>query len=441
MNKKLMAVAVAGAFVTPAVALAQNSTVQIYGKVTAEYGYADQGSGRPNTDIFQTPGGANVGFKGEEKLGGGLSAWFQCESSADVRGMNCDGFCTRNSAIGLKGGFGNLHFGRWDTPFKRAGATGTIGSLETGLFGSSFLFSGNSTGTIATGGVSLGRNIWKRREASEIYYESPVFSGFQVLASFSAANATAALDTTTNAKPRVTSIAGTYNNGPLNIGLAYEKHTDFGNGSVGTAAVASKAGSAAFPNQFIAGGTNVITAFTQPVNAAGATAGTGGDDRGWTVGANYTFAGQFQVGVQYIDTKYDMGNGQDLKKQNWHLGADWNFSGPHHVMGSYVDAGNSKGSYVGTAGAAVPGMTGNGAIAAPNILVGGVITPNAGTGGKFWTLAYQYDFSKRTLVRVGYSKVDNDTGAIYSLGGLTTPTGTAVGTSQSAWIMYTEHKF
>ena len=88
MNKKLLAMAVAGAFVAPAAALAQSSTVQVYGKATVEYGYADQGDtgagaarvGRPNTDMFQTPGGSAVGFKGEEKLGGGLSAWFQCET-------------------------------------------------------------------------------------------------------------------------------------------------------------------------------------------------------------------------------------------------------------------------------------------------------------------------------------------------------------------------
>jgi predicted porin len=158
MNKKLLAVAVAGAFVAPAAALAQSSTVQVYGKATVEYGYANQGNagaapgvGRPNTDVFQTPGGSAVGFRGEEKLGGGLSAWFQCESSADVRGMNQDGFCSRNSAIGLKGTFGNLHFGRWDTPFKRS-TVGMIGGGDTGLLGLAFLMAGNSTGTGAIGG-------------------------------------------------------------------------------------------------------------------------------------------------------------------------------------------------------------------------------------------------------------------------------------------------
>ena len=230
MNKKLVAAAVAGAFVAPAAALAQSSTVQVYGKTTVEYGYVDQGDGRPNSDVFQTPGGSNVGFKGEEKLGGGLSAWFQCESSADVRGMNQDGFCSRNSGLGMKGAFGNLHFGRWDTPFKRA-TVGMVGGGDTGLLGLAFLMAGNSTGTGAVGGLTpgtLGRNIWKRRESSQIYYESPSFSGFQVLASYSAANATNSVDASTAAKPRVASIAGSYNNGPFNIALAYERHTDFG---------------------------------------------------------------------------------------------------------------------------------------------------------------------------------------------------------------------
>ena len=236
MNKKLMAVAVAGALAAPALAFAQASTVQIYGKITYEYGIADQGGGRPNVDYADTPGGSNVGFKGEEKLGGGLSAWFQCESSADVRGMDQTGFCTRNSAIGLKGAFGNVHFGRWDTPMKRALNVGTVGATETGLLGMSFVAFGGSGGADATASAdSIQRQRWKRREAGLTYYESPNFNGFQVLGAFSSGNAAAdysAVDATQNAKPRVQSIAATYNNGGLGIGLGYERHLEFG---VGTA--------------------------------------------------------------------------------------------------------------------------------------------------------------------------------------------------------------
>src|SRR5918997_613510 len=99
MQKKLMAVAVAGVLGAPVVALAPTSTVQVYGTLYVEYSRIDQGGPRQNVDILQTPG-SNIGFKGEEKLGGGLSAWFQCESTADVRGQDQDGWCSRNSALG-----------------------------------------------------------------------------------------------------------------------------------------------------------------------------------------------------------------------------------------------------------------------------------------------------------------------------------------------------
>jgi len=388
MNKKLIAVAVAGALAAPAIALAQTSTVNVYGKVTMELGYADQGNGRPDTDMFQTPGGGNVGFRGEEKLGGGLSAWFQCESSADVRGIGQAGFCGRNSAIGLKGGWGNLHFGRWDTPFKRS-MVGRPGTGDTGLFGASPTFSGFSTGNIAAGGgIDLDRNVWRRREAGLIYYESPKFSGFQVLGALSTANATGALDATTGAKPRVVSIAGTYVNGPLAIGLGYERHSEFG-------------------------------------GAAG-----GGDDRGWTVGASYTFMGKVKLGAQYLDTKYETSPVAEVKKRNWQIGVDWNIAGPHSLLGAYVNAGDSKG----TLGATLTGkVVGNGALAP--------VGPS--TGADWWTIAYRYAFSKRTNVKFGYIRLDNDSNAIYSLGGLKTIAAGSpqMGTTQSAWAMYAEHKF
>jgi predicted porin len=386
MNKKLMAVAVAGALVAPAAALAQ-STVTVYGKATVEYGYVDQGAGRPNTDMFQTPGGSAIGFKGEEKLGGGLSAWFQCESSADVRGQNQDGFCSRNSALGLKGSFGNLHFGRWDTPFKRS-MVGMIGGGDTGLLGLAFTMAGSSTGTIASGGDTagvlgggaLGRGIWKRREAGLIYYESPKFSGFQVLGAMTAANATSSTNASTSAKPRVMSLSGIYANGPLAVALGYERHNGFGN----------------------VGGQN--------------------DDRGWTVGGSYTFAGKVKVGAQYADYRYEMSSTTELTKKNWMVGAEWNIQGPHNLDLAYVNAGDSKGTATTNPGSSV---------ATPN--------PAAGTGAKLWQIGYRHEFSKRTSAKLAYVRLSNDPGAKYALGGLAAPT--LAGENQSAWVMYASHTF
>ena len=79
MNKKVMAVAVAGAFALPAsVALAQTSTVQIGGSVTLLYSSVkhQNDSVAKRSDILETAE-PNIYIRGEEKLGGGLSAWFQ----------------------------------------------------------------------------------------------------------------------------------------------------------------------------------------------------------------------------------------------------------------------------------------------------------------------------------------------------------------------------
>jgi predicted porin len=387
MNKKLMAVAVAGALAAPALAFAQASTVQIYGKITYEYGIADQGDGRPNVDYADTPGGSNFGFKGEEKLGGGLSAWFQCESSADVRAMDQTGFCTRNSAVGFKGAFGNVHFGRWDTPMKRALNVGTVGATETGLLGMSFMAFGGSGGADATASADgTVRQRWKRREAGLSYYESPNFSGFQVLAAFSSGNAAAdyaAVDSTANAKPRVQSLSATYNNGPIGIGLGYEKHVEFGVG----------------------------TALGSP---------TAGDDDAWGISAAYTFAGpRLKVGATYLDSKYETGPGRELKKQTWTLGVEWNISGPHNIEAQYAQADDSKGNSL--------------------VAVGSNPASGSDTGANDYSIAYVYNFSKRTDIRLGYHKTDNDTNAKYKLGN--TASLLTAGDSQSAYAMYISHKF
>lgn len=382
MNKKLMAVAVAGALAVPALAFAQASTVQVYGKITYEYGVANQGSGRPNVDYADSPGGSAIGFKGEEKLGGGLSAWFQCESSADVRAMDQTGWCTRNSAIGLKGAFGNVHFGRWDTPMKRALNMGTVGATETGLLGMSFMAFGGSGGADATASAdTIQRQRWKRREAGLSYYESPVFSGFQVLAAFGTGNAAAdnaAVDSTLNAKPRVQSVAATYSNGPVAVGLGYEKHKQFG----------------------------------------GATATQDLDDRGWGLSGAYTF-GPVKVGATYLDQSYNTAPGQSLDKKTWTLGVEWKIAGPHGLEAQYARAGDSKGN-------STTAVSTNAA-------------SGANTGGRDYSIAYTYAFSKRTDFRLGYHKQDNDANAKYKLGN--TAALVTAGQSQSAYAMYVSHKF
>ena len=128
MKKKLIALAVAGAF-APALALA-DSNVTIYGRLNMDFEQVQAGgSTTPAADI---PGrnrvssnSSRIGFKGTEDLGAGLKAWFQVEQgiTADATGVG-----GRNTGVGLSGAFGSVHLGFWDTPY-RAAPSPTIRSL------------------------------------------------------------------------------------------------------------------------------------------------------------------------------------------------------------------------------------------------------------------------------------------------------------------------
>jgi len=403
MQKKLIAVAVAGALAAPVAALAQTSTVQIYGTINWEYGWADQGSFRPSMDYADTPGGSAIGFRGEEKLGGNLSAWFQCETSADVRGVDEIGFCSRNSALGMKGSFGNVFGGKWDTPMKRALNQGTVGAYETGILGMSFLPFGGSGGADISGSGpdAINRQRWKRRESNIMYYESPMFNGFQFLGAFTAANAAAdlgALDTTANAKPRLWSVAGTYTNGPIAIGLGYEAHLDIG--------------------------------ASQP-------APSNVDDHAWGISAAYTFGQNIKVGATYLDANYETGPGREMDKQTFTIGVDWNVSGPHSLHAQYAWADD-------TGGNSFVSIGGNGGVTSP--FTGPTTVRVGGTGGDAISLAYQYAFSKRTAIRVGYVKINNDdASASYRIGNTATlttgPGGVAGGQNVDGFAFHVKHRF
>ena len=400
MQKKLIAVAVAGALAAPAAALAQ-STVQMYGNIYMEYAFTSTGADAAgttnpaNVDILQAPGSA-IGFKGEEKLGGGMSAWFQCESSADFRGVNGDGFCTRNSALGLKGGFGNFFVGNWDTPFKRT--IGNVGGRDTGIYGTADLLVNNSTTT--SDGASAG--VFKRRQRNSFNYDSPAFGGFKVMAAFSSTNSSSSLTTSdAGAKPRIWSLAGEYKAGPLALSAGWEQHTKAYNNGVAAAA-----------------GT-VNTAGTAVAGTVGSNATFAGDETGWHISGAYTLGNGLKLGATYTQQEGDTGVGANAENTAWQIGAEWKISGPHNVHFGYTKADSSEG----TLGAA---MTGRPAVGA------------ASNGAKLWQIRYLHDLSKRTTASIGYVNLKNDVSGTYDLMGVS---GTGTGAKSSAVAMSLQHRF
>ena len=386
MQKKLIAAAVAGALGLPVVALAQNATVNVYGRAYLEYGFTNQGTSangltnRVNPDAFQSPG-SNIGFRGEEKLGGNLSAWFQCESTADMRGQTQDGFCSRNSAVGLKGGFGNLFMGNWHTPFTRARIT--PGGNETGNFGTAGLLTGHSTTTLDGAQPQL----FARRQSNSINYDTPNFGGFQFSAATTTVNnATNKLQGAPQDKPRVWSLAGIYNNGPIAASLAYEKHAKF---------------------------------YGTPTWS--------GDESAWLGGFSYNIAGRVNVGGMFTEQKWESGPGLSGKVKAWQLGVDWNIAGPHSLLAAYTKAHDVKGT----------------AVAA----VAGGLRPGAGvdTGAVMAQIRYKYALSKRTSTGIGYNQVKNDRNAGYNINGIGgnggQGGGNGLGGKHSTIALFIDHSF
>lgn len=410
MQKKLVAAAVAGALGIPAVALAQNATVNMYGRLYMEYGFVNQGTNaantinRQNADTIQT-GGSAIGFRGEEKLGGGMSAWFQCESTADPRGQNQDGFCGRDSAVGLKGAFGNVFMGNWGTPFKRARIY--TGANDTGHFGASGLLTGHST----TVGDGAGPQLFSRRQNNFIGYDSPVFSGFQVMGGFTATNnATLRPELSTPDKPRLWSLGAVYRNGPLKLTAAYEKHKNqLGAGAGGGASPAA----IVFP-----------------------AVGFNGSEYGWLVGGEYTFANKLKLGGMWTRQTWDttgvvgapVGFVGSSRVNAWHIGIDWNISGPHSIAAAYTTAGDVKGNGVAATGALRPAA----------VVAGG-------TGAKMYQIRYLHALSKRTELGIGYNAVKNDTFAGYNISGSGgnggNGAGNGFGGKHSVIAVSVDHKF
>lgn len=392
MKQKLIAAAVVGAFAVPAVAFAQGSTVQIYGTLNAEYGFAkgvaQAAGGKSNNWDGLNSGASNIGFKGEEKLGGGMSAFFQCETdigflkgdsvnanvsngipAATVTGHQATqgGWCSRNSAIGLKGGFGSFYIGTWDSPMKRAvGATRMIG--ETGWLGVQSMLISNGGGFTGT---------FSDRNANSINYDSPKFGGFS--ASFQTTTTKeAATVTTAGLKGRATSFSLNYAAGPLAVAAAHTVKDD--NRSAGN------------------------------VN--------GTEDKAWTLGGTYAF-GKAKVGLTYVDAKAERTLTETRKRKSWNIAGSYDLPGPHSVFAGYTLAGDTKSSL------AVP-AAGTG----------------ANTGAKGWQIGYGHALSKRTNATLAYSRVKNDSAATgYSVGTNHASTGLQAGASSSVVVMSLNHKF
>ena len=385
MQKKLLTLAVAGALGAPAVALAQ---VEVYGTIHMSLNYMDYGTGTagaPSVKKFDVASHAsNVGVRGRESVGGGLTAWFQVETNASMERSNniahTSNFASRNSAVGMQGGWGNLFLGQWTTPWADLDALWGIGTVATYGPITSIIgrrettgaapnpncannFSGNGgvgapaglaptqlTCDSVEGAGGVGHPFW-RRISNSVFYQSPVFGGAQVkLAYQTNQDKTETAPGVIKADPQMYSASVTWSGmgGRLRIGAAYDAHKEF---------------------------TSV-----------------GNTDTGYAVKGGWNF-GFADIGAAYEFMEYKALAG-DCEATQYGIQVAIPI-GQGAIRAAFSQADDLDGP----AAACGVGVAGD-------------------NGAKQYNIGYDYRFSKRTQVGVGYAAIDNDAGAAFTWSGL-----------------------
>jgi predicted porin len=388
MQKKLLTVAVAGALAAPAAALAQ---VEVYGTIhmslnSMKYGEATGGQVGSVSKFDVASHASNIGVRARESLGGGLSAWAQVETNASMERSNnvahTSNFASRNSAVGLQGGWGNAFVGQWTTPWADLDALWGIGTVATYGPITSIIGRRETTGAspnpnCANGGSGLGgvgggvcdsvegaggvgHAFW-RRISNSIHYQSPVFGGAQVKIAYQTNQDKATAVTVANngsaaaveADPQMWSGSVTWAGmgGRLRVGAAIDAHKDF---------------------------TTI-----------------GQTDNGWRVTGGWNF-GFADIGLAYEQMTYKTAGG-DCDAMQAGVGIAIPI-GQGAIRASYSQADDIEGTF---AGAGTCGAAGTG-----------------DNGAKQYNIGYDYRFSKRTTIGVGFAAIDNDAFARFTWSGL-----------------------
>lgn len=392
MQKKLIALAVAGlvsggAFAQSNVTISGRFSVGVESMSAGGATAAIPGSGGSTsyTSRFRAiDNNSNIRFAGEEALGNGNAAWFQVESAIGTTNnvgttgglygtTTTTGVGTRNTAVGLKGGWGTALIGKWDVHYQSMAsidANGLAGGLAVNTNSINLLNSINGAAVIGSG-----------RDNNLMAYISPDWSGFSFLLGYTTVGQSdvaglAKKDGGWQFKP-------TYNNGPIALAYSHLSVT-------AAAAQAPGAGVAVCINNTTGAVTVAAACGAGTTTLAGSPANTGNgvDVRADRLGGAYTFPMGFKIGLIWDKSK--MTNNTAVAGSTWMERSAWALplsytAGAHKVSFTYAKTNDV------------------------NTSAGSITDSNA----KMAMLGYEYTLSKRTSVGVAYTQLNNGTAGQY----------------------------
>ncbi|MBL8514218.1 MAG: porin, partial [Betaproteobacteria bacterium] len=283
---------------------------------------------------------------GTEKLGGGLEAFFQIEMGSVAIDAGGGALAGRNSGVGLRGEFGSILLGQWDTPYKNADSNfDPFGN--TSIAGKTNIIGGGTTSTSANAATRQG---FDRRQRNVIQYWTPNMKGFSARAAYSANEERDTCGATVKCSPSLVSAALSFRSGELDVSASTERHNQYANTTTAT----TKDTGMKLSGRYKVGAHSVAAAIE-------------------------TLKFRGNVGATALPKTFTVGSATEAKQKSMFVGYRGEF-GVHKVRLSYVKAKDLE-------------------------LNNGGSAPN--TNAKMMAVGYGYDFSKRTEGVIFYTKITN----------------------------------
>ncbi|GGC85932.1 porin [Undibacterium terreum] len=158
-----------------------------------------------------------LGFRGAEDLGDGLHAIFQIEGTVSPD-TGAGGIAARDTRIGLEGTKGTIFGGNWVTPYN--GATSSLDPFYPTTAGYMSIMGNGSAST--TDNV-IDTSSFDRRQQNSLHYWTPAWRGY----SAHIAHGFNEERPVNGAKPSLTSLAFVYDEGPVYVTIATERHHEY----------------------------------------------------------------------------------------------------------------------------------------------------------------------------------------------------------------------
>jgi predicted porin len=270
MKRKLLALAVASACASPALAQVP-AEIQVYGRVNVSVEHITIKNSPVASENDSTnelvDNSSRIGFRGNKDLGGGLKAIWQVESRVKLDDSAGSVFASRDSYAGLQGGFGTIRAGRTIGPVYYATYDYiSMHNHDTGTSSDALL-----DGAIFGNAGFMNNTLW---------YTSPKLGNFTIDAAYSF--------------------------GPT------------GTGEARAAGLSDQPSYFGLVGSYDVGGLHLAASYAVTKNTEALTPGVGNNDTAITFGGAYNFK-SFVLGALIEKAEHDLAGGGDADRTYWRV--------------------------------------------------------------------------------------------------------------------------